>query len=222
VLAHTLAVVDKTSPDRLLRLSALFHDIGKPKTRAIGPDGVSFHHHEVVGARMTRSRLEQLRYASSDVDTVTRLVELHLRFHTYKMGWTDRAVRRYVRDAGPHLARLNELTRCDCTTRNVARARALDARMDELEARIADLAQREELDAIRPELDGNEVMARLGVPPGRDVGEALHFLLELRLDDGILGKDEAGRRLDGWWAARRSGHAAAPVSTALDTEGPAG
>ncbi len=204
VLAHTLAVVDKTSPDRLLRLAALFHDIGKPKTRAIGPDGVSFHHHEVVGARMTRSRLEALRYSSSDVDTVTRLVELHLRFHTYKMGWTDRAVRRYVRDAGPHLGRLNELTRCDCTTRNAARARALDARMDELESRIADLAQREALDAIRPELDGNEVMARLGVSPGRDVGEALHFLLELRLDDGVLGKEEAGRRLDAWWAARRA------------------
>jgi poly(A) polymerase len=202
VLAHTLAVVDKTSPDRLLRLAALFHDVGKPKTRAFGPDGVSFHHHEVVGARMTKVRMTELHYPTDDVDTVTRLVELHLRFHTYKMGWTDRAVRRYVRDAGEHLLRLNELTRCDCTTRNAKRAAELGARMDELEARIADLSAREELDAMRPELDGDAVMARLGIPPGRTVGEALGFLLDLRLDEGILGDDEAGRRLDAWWAAR--------------------
>ncbi|HEV3211755.1 MAG TPA: CCA tRNA nucleotidyltransferase [Acidimicrobiales bacterium] len=201
VLAHTLAVVDKTSRDRLLRLAALFHDVGKPKTRAIGPDGVSFHHHEVVGARMTRARMEQLRYPTEDVDTVARLVELHLRFHTYKMGWTDRAIRRYVRDAGEHLARLNELTRCDCTTRNARRARELAARMDDLEARIAELREREALDAMRPELDGVAVMARLGIPPGREVGEALAFLLELRLDEGLLGEEEAGRRLDAWWAA---------------------
>jgi poly(A) polymerase len=205
VLAHTLAVVDKTSPDRLLRLAALFHDVGKPKTRAIGPDGVSFHHHEVVGARMTKQRMEQLRYSAEDGATVSRLVELHLRFHTYKMGWTDRAVRRYVRDAGEHLARLNELTRCDCTTRNERRARELGARMDELEARIAELAEREELDALRPELDGVAVMERLGLAPGRQVGEALAFLLELRLDEGPLGADEAGRRLDAWWAARGGG-----------------
>jgi len=202
VLAHTLAVVDKTSKDRLLRLAALFHDVGKPKTRAIGPDGVSFHHHEVVGARMTRARMEQLRYSTEDVATVTRLVELHLRFHTYKLGWTDRAIRRYVRDAGEHLERLNELTRCDCTTRNVRRARELGARMDELELRIAELREREALDAMRPELDGTEVMARLGIPAGRDVGEALAFLLDLRLDEGVLGPAEAGRRLDAWWAAR--------------------
>jgi poly(A) polymerase len=204
VLAHTLAVVDKTSRDRLLRLAALFHDVGKPKTRAIGPDGVSFHHHEVVGARMTRSRMEQLRYSTDDVDTVTRLVELHLRFHTYKMGWTDRAIRRYVRDAGEHLARLNELTRCDCTTRNARRARELGARMDELELRIAELREREALDAMRPELDGTEVMARLGIPPGREVGDALAFLLDLRLDEGPIGAEEAGRRLDAWWASRPS------------------
>jgi poly(A) polymerase len=202
VLAHTLAVVDKTSNDRLLRLAALFHDVGKPKTRAIGPDGVSFHHHEVVGARMTRARMEQLRYPSDDTETVTRLVELHLRFHTYKMGWTDRAIRRYVRDAGEHLARLNELTRCDCTTRNERRARELGARMDELETRIAELREREALDAMRPELDGTEVMERLGIPPGPAVGEALAFLLDLRLDEGVLGPEEAGRRLDGWWAQR--------------------
>jgi poly(A) polymerase len=204
VLAHTLAVVDKTSKDRLLRLAALFHDVGKPKTRAFGDEGVSFHHHEVVGARMTKVRMEALHYSSDDLSTVVRLVELHLRFHTYKMGWTDRAIRRYVRDAGEHLARLNELTRCDCTTRNERRAKELAARMDELEARIADLAQREALDSMRPELDGNEVMERLGVPPGRAVGDALDFLLDLRLDEGLLGPDEAGRRLDEWWTSHEA------------------
>jgi poly(A) polymerase len=202
VLAHTLAVVDKTGPDRLLRLAALFHDIGKPRTRSISAGGVSFHHHEVVGARMTRTRLEALRYPNDETDIVVRLVELHLRFHTYPLGWTDRAVRRYVRDAGPLLDRLNELTRCDCTTRNASKARALARRMDELEARIADLREREELDAIRPDLDGTAVMTMLGVPPGRVVGEALAFLLELRLEEGPLGEEEAGGRLRQWWAVR--------------------
>ncbi|WP_312709842.1 CCA tRNA nucleotidyltransferase [Aciditerrimonas ferrireducens] len=204
VLAHTLAVVDKTSPDLLLRLAALLHDIGKPRTRAYGPDGVSFHHHDVVGARMARERLVALRYSAEDVEVVSRLVELHLRFHTYRLGWTDRAVRRYVRDAGPLLERLNELTRCDCTTRNAAKARALARRMDELEQRIAELRAREELDAIRPDLDGRQVMAHLGIPPGPLVGEALAFLLDLRLDEGPLGEEEARRRLDAWWAARRA------------------
>jgi poly(A) polymerase len=211
VLAHTIAVVDKTHgrgarPDRILRLAALFHDVGKPKTRSFGPGGtVSFHHHEVVGARMTRDRMRALHYSHDDTEQVTRLVELHLRFHTYRMGWTDSAVRRYVRDAGDQLDRLNELTRCDCTTRNAAKARALDRRMDELEARIAALEAAEELKAIRPDLDGNAVMARLGIKPGRDVGAALDFLLELRLDEGPLGPEEAGRRLDAWWAARQAG-----------------
>ena len=204
VLAHTLAVVDKTSPDRLLRLAALFHDVGKPRTRAFVDGGVTFHHHEVVGARMTRKRMQALRYPNDEVDTVTELVNLHLRFHTYRLGWTDRAVRRYVRDAGPLLDQLNELTRCDCTTRNAAKARALDRRMDELEDRIATLREQEELDAIRPDLDGAQVMARLGIPPGREVGEALSFLLELRMDEGPLGEEEAFRRLDGWWAGRGS------------------
>ena len=202
VLAHTLAVVDKTSPDRLLRLAALFHDVGKPRTRAFGPGGVTFHHHEVVGARMTRERMEALRYANDDVDVVVRLVELHLRFHTYRLGWTDKAVRRYVRDAGPLLGRLNELTRSDCTTRNAAKARALARRMDELELRIAELAERESLESIRPDLDGNQVMAILGIPPGPVVGEALDYLLELRLEEGPLGDDEAARRLRAWWDAR--------------------
>jgi poly(A) polymerase len=204
VLAHTIAVVDKTSPDRLLRLAALMHDIGKPKTRSYGPKGmVSFHHHEVVGARMARDRMRALRYPSDEVEIVSRLVDLHLRFHTYRMGWTDSAVRRYVRDAGPLLKQLNELTRCDCTTRNAAKARALDRRMDELVERIAELEAREELAAVRPDLDGVAVMRRLGIKPGRSVGEALDFLLELRLDEGPLGEDEAGRRLDAWWAERQ-------------------
>jgi poly(A) polymerase len=211
VLAHTIAVIENTwgadpeVPDRLLRLAALFHDVGKPKTRSFGPRGtVSFHHHEVVGARMTRDRMRALRYSTEDTETVTRLVELHLRFHTYRMGWTDSAVRRYVRDAGPLLSQLNELTRCDCTTRNAAKARALARRMDELEARIAELQEQEELKAIRPDLDGNAVMTRLGIRPGREVGEALAFLLELRLEEGPLGEEEAGRRLDAWWADRQA------------------
>jgi poly(A) polymerase len=201
VLAHTLAVVDRTSPDRVLRLAALFHDIGKPKTRAFAPGGVvTFHHHEVVGARMTHERMEALRYPNEDVATVTRLVELHLRFHTYQLGWTDRAVRRYVRDAGPLLDRLNELTRCDCTTRNEAKARALGRRMDELENRIVELRELEELDAMRPDLDGNRVMELLGVAPGPAVGRALDFLLELRIEEGPLGEEEATRRLREWWS----------------------
>ncbi len=202
VLAHTLAVVDKTSPDRLLRLAALLHDVGKPRTRAFVDGGVTFHHHEVVGARMARQRMQALRYANEDVETVTELVNLHLRFHTYRLGWTDRAVRRYVRDAGPLLGRLNELTRCDCTTRNAAKARALARRMDELEARIAVLRAQEELDAIRPDLDGTQVMEELGLTPGREVGRALAYLLELRLDEGPLGEEEARRRLRGWWEAQ--------------------
>jgi poly(A) polymerase len=202
VLAHTLAVVDKTSPDRVLRLAALFHDVGKPKTRAFVDGGVTFHHHEVVGARMTRHRMEALRYPKDEVEQVTELVNLHLRFHTYQLGWTDRAVRRYVRDAGPLLDRLNELTRCDCTTRNANKARALGRRMDELEARIADLREQEELDAIRPDLDGAQVMEALGLRPGRDVGRALGYLLDLRMEEGPLGEEEARKRLTAWWAGQ--------------------
>jgi len=206
VLAHTIAVVERTDHnDRLLRLAALFHDIGKPKTRSIGPEGVSFHHHEVVGARMTEERMRALRYSHDDIASVRRLVELHLRFHGYSEEWTDSAVRRYARDAGPLLEQLNALTRADCTTRNKAKARMLAERMDALEDRIAELRTREELDSLRPDLDGRQVMERLGVPPGPVVGEALRYLLELRIEEGPLGEEEATRRLDEWWVARSGG-----------------
>jgi poly(A) polymerase len=205
VLAHTIAVIENTSPDKILRLSALFHDVGKPKTRSFGTKGkVTFHHHEVVGARMTRERMVALRYPNDEIDAVVKLVELHLRFHTYQMGWTDSAVRRYVRDAGPLLDQLNELTRCDCTTRNPKKAEALARRMDQLEERIVELREQEELAAIRPDLDGAEVMAHLDVPPGPAVGQALEFLLELRLEEGPLDKAEAYRRLDDWWATQHA------------------
>lgn len=202
VLTHTIAVVANTRPERIVRLAALYHDVGKPRTRAFDQGKVSFHHHEAVGARMTRERMKALKYSSDDIEAVSRLVFLHLRFHTYKMGWTDAAVRRFVRDAGPLLSELIELTRCDCTTRNERKARTLAARMDELEVRIAELEQREELAAIRPDLDGNQVMTHLDLAPGRDVGAALDFLLELRLEEGPLGEVEATRRLDRWWAER--------------------
>ncbi|HEX6311061.1 MAG TPA: CCA tRNA nucleotidyltransferase [Acidimicrobiia bacterium] len=198
VLAHTIAVVKNTRPELKVRLAALLHDIGKPKTRSIGPGGVSFHHHEVVGARMAEERLRALRYPNEIVDDVTRLVYLHLRIHTYSMGWTDRAVRRYARDAGPLLDELNHLVRCDCTTRNQARARALQRRMDELEARIAELREREELERIRPPLDGRQVMEFLGIPPGPLVGDALDFLLEARLDEGPIDEADAYERLRAW------------------------
>ena len=149
--------------------------------------------------------MEALRYPSADVDTVVRLVELHLRFHTYRLGWTDKAVRRYVRDAGQYLDMLNELTRCDCTTRNAAKARALARRMDELQARIAELRAQEELDALRPDLSGNQVMELLGIGPGPAVGRALAFLMDLRLDEGPLGEEEAAVRLQSWWDEERAG-----------------
>lgn len=201
VLAHTIAVVQRARPDRTVRLAALFHDIGKPKTRSFGPGGaVSFYHHELVGARMTRERMRALRYPAEEIDRVSKLVELHLRFHTYGMGWTDSAVRRYVRDAGDLLAELNELTRCDCTTRNPAKAKALAQRMDELEARIAELREREELASIRPDLDGRQVMEHLGLGPGPAVGRALAYLLEVRLEEGPQPYERAVELLDQWWA----------------------
>ncbi len=219
VLTHTIAVVENVRPPheqppdehtarpvfdfRLVRLAALFHDVGKPRTRGHQPGkGTTFHHHDAVGARMTRKRMEALRYSNDDIAAVTELVALHLRFHTYRLGWSDSAVRRYVRDAGPLLNELNALTRCDCTTRNERKAAQLSKRMDDLEERIATLAEAEELAAIRPELDGREVMEHLGLPPGREIGEALDVLLEIRLDEGLIGPDEARRRLSEWWAAR--------------------
>jgi poly(A) polymerase len=206
VLAHTIAVVAKTGPRLVVRLAALLHDVGKPKTRSIGPKGVSFHHHEVVGARMARDRLRALRYPNDVIDDVQRLVFLHLRFHGYGDDvWSDSAVRRYARDAGPLLDELNELTRCDCTTRNERKARMLAARMDALEERIGELREREELASIRPDIDGNRVMELLGLPPGREVGQALQMLLEARLDEGPLGEHEAERRLRTWWEGR-AGH----------------
>jgi poly(A) polymerase len=198
VFHHTLAVVERTRPVLVLRLAALLHDIGKPKTRRIGPGGVSFHHHEVVGAEMAERRLRALRYPNEIVDQVRALIFLHHRFHTYRLGWTDSAVRRYVRDAGPLLGTLNALVRADCTTRDAAKARRLAARMDELEARISELAAREELERIRPDLDGFQVMKYLGIPAGPLVGKALAHLLEIRLDEGPLSQDEAFERLDAW------------------------
>jgi poly(A) polymerase len=200
VLKHTWAVVDKTSPSLVLRLGALFHDIAKPNTRAITDDGVTFRFHDVVGAKMTRKRMTALKYSQEIIDDVAMLVELHLRFHTYKLGWSDRAVRRYVRDAGPLLDELNELTRCDCTTRNVRKAATLAQRMDELEARIGELRELEDLSRLRPALDGVAVMSLLNIPPSRDVGRALDFLMEIRLDEGEISEEEAARRLRSWWA----------------------
>lgn len=211
VLTHSLAVVENViEPDdqyvgppfdfRRTRLAALFHDIGKPRTRGYQQGkGVTFHHHDAVGARMTRKRLTALRYSADDIEAITELVALHLRFHTYQMGWTDSAVRRYVRDAGPLLRELNVLTRCDCTTRNERKAATLSRRMDDLEARIAVLAEQEELDALRPELDGKQVMQLLDVGPGPMIGKALAFLMEIRLDEGLLGHDEIADRLRLWW-----------------------
>ena len=198
VLAHTIAVVSKTPRDPVIRLAALFHDVGKPATREFGQGTVTFHHHEVVGARLTKTRMRELRYAKDEIDDVSRLVYLHMRPHTFKMGWTDRAVRRYVRDAGPLLDRLNMLVRCDVTTRNQKRERAIIRRIDELEERIAELREREELDAIRPPIDGNRVIAFLGIPPGPMIGKAMDMLLEHRLDEGPYSEEEALDLLRKW------------------------
>ena len=201
--------------DLTVRLAALLHDIGKPKTRSLLPDGrVAFHHHEVVGAKMTRRRLTELRFPNDVVRDVSRLVELHLRFHGYSEGaakgpggsdapepaWTDSAVRRYVRDAGPLLTRLHVLTRADCTTRNQAKAKRLARAYDGLEERIAELGEQEELASIRPELDGNDIMRILGIPPGPLVGKAYHFLLELRIAEGELGIQQVTQELLRWAA----------------------
>jgi poly(A) polymerase len=213
VYVHTLTVLEQAmaletdGPDLVLRLAALLHDIGKPKTKSIEPGGkVSFHHHEVVGAAMTRQRMRALRFPKEVVADVSRLVELHLRFHGYSGGtWTDAAVRRYVRDAGPLLDRLHRLTRSDCTTRNARKARTLAAAYDSLEERIAELAAQEDLDAIRPDLDGNEIMAELGMAPGPKVGQAYQHLLSLRMERGPLNRDDAIAELHKWAAAEGIG-----------------
>ena len=198
VLAHTFAVVDKTQPDLVLRLAALLHDVGKPDTRAFGPGGVSFHHHEVVGARMARARLRALRYPKEVVNDVGQLVFLHLRPHTLKMGWTDSAVRRYVRDAGPLLDRLNELVRCDVTTANKRREQTIQNRIDTLEERIAELSAREEIAKLRPPVNGNDVMQYLGIEPGPQVGDIMTMLLEKRIEDGEYTVDAAMSIVRAW------------------------
>ena len=215
VYEHTLTVLEQamvledahepaSGPDPVLRLAALLHDIGKPRTRRFESDGrVSFHHHEVVGGRMTRKRMQALRFSNEEIDEVAALVELHLRFHGYGTGeWTDSAVRRYVRDAGPLLNRLHKLTRADSTTRNRRRALALQKSYDSLEKRIGELNQQEELASIRPDLDGRAIMQLLDIPPGPVVGEAYQFLLDLRLDLGPMDLASAEEALRAWWAAR--------------------
>jgi poly(A) polymerase len=214
VYEHTLTVLEQSmaledrlpggGPDLVSRLAALMHDIGKPRTRRFLGDGtVTFHHHDVVGAKLTRKRMKALRFSNDDIDAVSRLVELHLRFHGYGTGeWTDSAVRRYVRDAGDQLERLHILTRADCTTRNRRKAERLRRSYDDLEARIDRLAEEEELASIRPDLDGNQIMEILGIGPGREVGEAYRFLMELRMDNGPMAYDDAKAALLDWWAAR--------------------
>ncbi|WP_338671495.1 CCA tRNA nucleotidyltransferase [Streptomyces sp. SCSIO 30461] len=210
VYEHSLTVLDQAidleqgGPDLVLRLSALLHDIGKPRTRRFESDGrVSFHHHEVVGAKMVKKRLTALKYSNDMVKDISRLVELHLRFHGYGDGeWTDSAVRRYVRDAGPLLERLHKLTRSDCTTRNKRKASALSRAYDGLEERIAELKEQEELDSIRPDLDGNQIMEILGVGPGPVIGKAYQALLELRLEHGPMEHEAAVAALKEWWAGQ--------------------
>lgn len=203
VLAHTIAVTAKTSPDLCIRLAALFHDIGKPATRSFEHGGVTFRHHEAVGAKMTRRRLRELGYDKPLVADVAELVRLSGRFKGYADGWSDSAVRRYARDAGPLLPKLNELVRSDCTTRNRAKAARLQADIDDLERRIAELARADREAAERPQLDGQAVMERLGIPPGPLVGRALAFLLELKRGEGELPRDEVEARLDQWWEQNR-------------------
>jgi poly(A) polymerase len=213
VLEQAIALEDDEvpGPDLVLRLAALLHDVGKPATRRFEPGGgVSFHHHEVVGAKLVGKRLKALRFDAATVKAVSRLVELHLRFHGYGGGeWTDSAVRRYVTDAGPLLPRLHRLTRSDSTTRNARKAARLSRTYDDLELRIAELAEREELAAIRPELDGEQIMAVLGIAPGPVVGRAYHHLLQLRFDRGLVGEEVAREELLRWWAEQPESSSAA-------------
>jgi poly(A) polymerase len=191
-------------PDVALRLAALLHDIGKPATRRLEPGGgVTFHHHDVKGSRLARKRLKELRFDTQTTEAVAKLIELHLRFFGYAEGaWTDSAVRRYVRDAGDLLDRLHILTRADVTTRNKRKAARLAGAYDDIERRIGELAEQEALDSLRPALDGTEIMDVLGITPGREVGEAYRFLMDIRLDEGEIDRVEAERRLREWWSAR--------------------
>jgi poly(A) polymerase len=203
VLSHTIAVTAK-SPARLrVRLAALFHDVGKPATRRFGPDGVTFRHHEVVGSKMTRKRMRALEYDQQMVDDVTELVRLSGRFKGYTDGWSDSAVRRYARDAGHLLGDLNALIRSDCTTRNRAKVAALQAAIDQMEERIKTLAEADRRAAERPLLDGDEVMRHLDIPPGRDVGLAVRYLLDEKRAGRTPDRDAAIARLDEWWARRQ-------------------
>jgi poly(A) polymerase len=213
VYQHSLTVLDQAielerarghQPDLVNRLAALLHDIGKPATRRFEPGGkVSFHHHDVVGAKLARKRMQALHFSNEQIKAVAKLIELHLRFHGYGEGnWTDSAVRRYVRDAGDQLERLHILTRSDCTTRNVRKAQRLQRAYEELEWRIDALAEQEELDAMRPDLDGTQIMEILGIGPGPVVGQAYRYLLEKRIDDGPLGPERAREALLEWWADR--------------------
>jgi poly(A) polymerase len=213
VYEHTLTVLEQTielehrlggEPDFVARFAALMHDVGKPRTRRFVGDGtVTFHHHDVVGAKLTRKRMRALRFSNDATDAVAKLVELHLRFHGYGEGeWTDSAVRRYVRDAGDQLERLHVLTRADCTTRNRRKAERLRRTYDELEQRISRLSEEEELAAIRPDLDGNQIMDILGIGAGPEVGEAYRFLLGLRLEHGPQSEQQARIALLEWWSAR--------------------
>jgi poly(A) polymerase len=217
VYEHTLTVLEQSidleprlgsddppAPDFIVRFAALMHDVGKPRTRKLLDDGsVTFHHHDVVGAKLASKRMKALRFSNDQIEAVARLVELHLRFHGYGTGeWTDSAVRRYVRDAGDQLERLHILTRADCTTRNRRKADRLRRAYDDLEARIDRLSEEEELAAIRPDLDGNQIMEILGIGPGREVGEAYRHLLERRLDDGPMSYDDARDALLSWWETR--------------------
>lgn len=202
VLTHTIAVVAKTGADLEVRLGALFHDIAKPRTRSFEYGGVTFRHHEAVGAKMTRKRLRSLGYESDVIGNVSELVRLSGRFKGYSEGWTDSAVRRYARDAGPLLGKLNELVRCDCTTRNQIKVKVLHEHIADLELRIRALAEEDRRAAERPGIDGVDVMEHLGIGPGREVGEALVMLLEVKRREGDLARSELLARIDDWWAAR--------------------
>ncbi len=205
VLTHTIAVVAKTPPDLTLRLATLFHDIGKPKTRSFETGGVTFRHHEVVGARMARKRMEKMGYDEAIIDDVYELVRLSGRFKGYTDGWSDSAVRRYARDAGPLLGRLNDLVRCDCTTRNKVKAQTIQDAVDDLERRIGELAEADRVAAIRPDMSGDEIMEYLSLEPGPLVGKAVKHLLAIRHAEGPLPREEVEARLDAWWADNQPG-----------------